>query len=116
MTCERASSIPMQTDPSEYQLHCYLNSQQIFSAKTVVTVNQIREVKHWIINNIGRSQKHWSITDYQRNEFDWRVVAGAVKSKTELSKLPLTIIVNFSKREDLMKYLLNWPGELLINE
>lgn len=109
--------MPTQITLTEEQLHYYLDSQQVYSAKTVVSVQEMREVKHWIINNIGRSPKLWSITDHSGREFNWKAVAGAVKSRQlEIANMPITIVVNFSKREDLMLYMLRWPSELLLNE
>jgi hypothetical protein len=99
---------------TEEELGYYLK-QQVYTAKTIVTIQEMREVKYWIINNIGRSSKLWSITDYAGREFNWKAVAGATKSKQlELTKMPITIMVNFSKREDLMLYMLRWPSELLL--
>jgi len=117
MTCVKANSMPMPIALTEDQLRRYLDSQQTYSAKTVVTIHEMREVKHWIINNIGRSQKLWSITDHCGREFNWKIIAGAVKSKQiEIARMPITMVVNFSKREDLMMFMLRWPSELLLNE
>jgi hypothetical protein len=100
---------------TEEELGHYLK-QQVYTAKTIVTLQEMREVKHWIINNIGRSSKLWSITDYSGREFNWKAIAGAVKSKQmELARMPITIMVNFTHSEDLMLYLIRWPSDVLIN-
>ncbi len=86
-------------------------------AKVAVEIGEMREVKYWLFSNVGRPNKLWNITDHKGREFNWRAVAGASKSKQQdLMRMPITLVVSFLNREDLMLFLLRWPSELLINE
>jgi hypothetical protein len=86
-------------------------------AKTAVEIGEMRDVKYWLLTNIGKSKNLWSITDHKGREFNWRAVAGAQKSKQQdLMKMPMTIIVSFTSAEDLMLFMLRWPSELLLSD
>ena len=85
-------------------------------AKLAVEIKEMREVKYWLLSHFGRSNKVWSITDHRGREFNWRSVAGVNKSKQQdLMAMPITLIVSFLNREDMMLFLLRWPSEVLLN-
>lgn len=86
-------------------------------AKIAVEIGEMRDVKYWLLTNVGKRKSLWSITDHRGREFNWRAVAGAHKSKQQdLMSMPITLVVSFLNREDMMLFLLRWPSELLLNE
>jgi hypothetical protein len=85
--------------------------------KMAVPIGEMREVKYWLLSNIGKSSKLWSITDHKGREFNWKAVAGAHKSKQQdLMLMPITLVVSFLNREDMMLFLLRWPSEVLLKD
>ncbi|CAB4241867.1 hypothetical protein UFOVP71_405 [uncultured Caudovirales phage] len=85
-----------------------------YSAKTVVAVNVLKDIRRWLINNC---KNRWSATDYKGYDFNWRKL-GKVDSWEQkyLAEMDITIMVHFKKPEDLMLYLLSWPSEVLLND
>ena len=85
-----------------------------YSAKTVTTVNALRDIRRWLVDNCNN---RWSATDYKGYSFNWRKL-GKVDSWEQqyLAEMDITIIVHFKKSEDLMLYLLSWPSEVLLND
>ena len=85
-----------------------------YSAKTVTTVNALRDIRRWLVDNCNN---RWSATDYKGYSFNWRKL-GKVDSWEQqyLAEMDITIMVHFKKSEDLMLYLLSWPSEVLLND
>ena len=85
-----------------------------YSAKTVTTVNALRDIRRWLVDNCN---SRWSATDYKGYSFNWRKL-GKVDSWEQqyLAEMDITIMVHFKKSEDLMLYLLSWPSEVLLND
>lgn len=77
--------------------------------KVAVPMNHLKTMRRWLQMNCGR---RWTASDYAHKPFNWRV----------LSKLPddgdeyfdVTAWVEFTKREDMMLFLLVWPGEVAV--
>jgi hypothetical protein len=48
----------------------------------------------------------------------WRALGKITRNSTGdlYAHMDYTAIINFSQREDMMLFLLVWPGEVLINE
>lgn len=102
------------TIQSKKQLDFILDSQTEFSAKTVVPVNTLKEIRRWLVSNCNR---RWTALDYKGNEFNWRKL-GKVETWEDqyLHKMDITCIVTFKKRKDLLLYMLTWPSELLLSK
>lgn len=100
------------TVQSNTQLDFILSSQKEYSAKTVVPINILREIRRWLVDNCNR---RWTATDYKGNEFNWRKL-GKIETWEDqyLQEMDVTCIVTFKKREDLLLYMLTWPSELLL--
>jgi hypothetical protein len=102
------------TVQSRKQLDFILDSQKEYSAKTVVPINILREIRRWLVGNCGR---RWKATDYNGNEFNWRKLGKLEIVEDEYldgQDLDITCIVTFKNREDLLLYMLTWPSELLL--
>ncbi len=83
-----------------------------YSAKTVATVSQLSEMRQWLRLNC---KSRWVATNFKGELFNWRLIS---KNDTGIynSILPLTVMVHFTKPEDLMLYMLSWPSEVLLND
>ena len=115
MTCVKASS--MRTLTTDLDPDAKLDWTLPNKIKVAVPIGEMREVKHWLLTNISKSNKIWSITDHRGRDFNWRSVAGAQKSKQQdLMLMPITLVVSFLNREDMMLFLLRWPSEVLLND
>ncbi len=83
-----------------------------YSAKAVATVSQLGEMRQWLRLNC---KSRWSATNFKGELFNWRAIAKNDFSLYD-ALLPLTVIVHFTKPEDLMLYMLSWPSEVLLND
>ncbi len=84
-----------------------------FSAKTPATLFTLKDIRRWLIDNC---KQRWTATDYKGNSFNWRKLSKVESPGYSANKMfDITIIVHFSRPEDLMLYLLSWPSEVLIN-
>ncbi len=82
-----------------------------FSAKTPATLFTLKDIRRWLIDNC---KQRWTATDYKGDSFNWRKLSKVGYYSTN-EMFDITIIVHFSRSEDLMLYLLSWPSEVLIN-
>ncbi len=101
MTCERASSMPVQ------------DKHKTYTAKTAASLFTLKDIRRWLIDNC---KNRWSATDYKGNDFNWRKLGKVKSSDTSdlATDFRITLMVHFKKPEDLMLYMLSWPSEVLL--
>lgn len=85
-------------------------------AKVVAPLDNIHTMRRWLIDNCGR---RWYGTDYRDQIINWRRVGQMTRRQNGVSKIfnrmDRTIFLHFQKRDDMMMFLLIWPGEVVIN-
>lgn len=84
------------------------------SVKLVSPLSNLSVIRKWLVENCGR---RWNATNYKNQPLAWRALGRISSDSTGdlYAHMDYTVIVNFNKREDMMLFLLVWPGEVLIN-
>lgn len=84
--------------------------------KVVASLDSISTMRRWLVENCGR---RWYGTDYRNQIINWRRVGSLLRQQHLVSKvfnhMDRTILLHFQKRDDMMLFLLVWPGEVVVN-
>ncbi len=76
--------------------------------KVAMPVNELKRMRHWLMDNCGR---RWEATDYKNQPWNWRWLG---KVKDDTLHFRVTTWIDFVRREDMMLFLLVWPGEVAV--
>lgn len=87
-----------------------------YAVKVVAPLDNISTMRRWLVENCGR---RWYGTNYRDQIINWRRIGQMARRQHALSKIfnrmDRTILLHFQKRDDMMLFLLVWPGEVVIN-
>jgi hypothetical protein len=91
------------------------NQQWQHSVKVAIPVSEFSVVRRWLIENCGR---RWTATNYKDQPLNWRLLGQTQRSVTAplYTEMNMTAHFHFKKAEDMMLFLLVWPGEVLIKK
>lgn len=78
--------------------------------KLALTFFQMRRMRRWLVDNCGR---RWRASDYRNRPWNWRLI-GKLPEEPDGCGFVVTTWVDFDKREDMMLFLLVWPGEVAV--
>lgn len=100
-----------------FRLRYKLDVKKKHLVKVALPIYDLSLVRRWLLDNCKR---RWTASDYKGGEINWRSLA-KIRNKKDLwfdhsDNLKVTLIVTFNQVEDLMLFLLVWPGEIIVNE
>lgn len=78
--------------------------------RLALTFSQLRRMRRWLVSNCGR---RWQASDYKNQPWNWRMI-GKMPEENHPDEFEVTTWVDFNEREDMMLFLLVWPGEVAI--
>jgi len=78
--------------------------------KIALPMGQLKDMRRWLIDHCGR---RWSAYDYAYKPVNWRMM-GKVPDRP--GSFSITTWIDFTKREDMMLFLLAWPGEVAVSD
>lgn len=86
--------------------------QRVYSVKSVMKLSLLKSVRDWLIINCGR---RWHATNYKNQPLNWRSICKTLLANDVRGNYDFTVHFHFKNRDDMILFLLSWPGELLIN-
>lgn len=75
--------------------------------KLVLPMGQLKHVRRWLVDNC---KQRWTAADYAYKTVNWRVLARVPDD----AGFKITTWIDFTKREDMMLFLMAWPGEVAV--
>jgi hypothetical protein len=94
-----------------------IETKDYYSVKLVTPMLSLKSIRSWLVLNCGR---RWYATNYKQQRLNWRSISRKTSkvnspAATHLfANLDYTVLFHFQKRDDMMLFLLVWPGEVLI--
>jgi len=86
-----------------------------YSVKLVTPLLSLKSIRTWLIGNCG---KRWYATNHKNQRLNWRSISRSTRKTAVMdhlfANLDYTMLVHFQNRDDMMLFLLVWPGEVLI--
>lgn len=86
------------------------------AVRVVAALGHLGKMRRWLVDNCGR---RWYATDYRNQNINWRRVGQMLRRRHPMdcmfNHLDRTVMVHFQKYEDMMLFLLIWPGEVVTN-
>ena len=85
------------------------------SVKIAMPINNLGAVRRWLIENCGQ---RWTATNYKDQPLNWRLIGQTNRNATAslYTFMDMTAHIHFKHKDDMMLFLLVWPGEVLIKE
>lgn len=78
--------------------------------KVALPMNHLKIMRRWLMDHCGR---RWMATDYAHKPFNWRALG---KLPNDGAFFEVTAWVEFTSREDMLLFLLRWPGEVAVSD